>query len=581
MSMHAGDDGNFDAKQRVHSNGTRGRRGTITEVDSHQGPIRTPPAALRNWPRVAAALALLYLVLALPNHPGALTPGALTLFPLELVIIGAMLVLGARDQRLLPVVRVLVLLFLATSIVVKAADLALFSAFSRPFNVAYDWPLVHAGWMLFSGSSGVLVAAASLALASIAFCGLLCALWRATGVIARALPTRAVLVPVALLAATPLLLAFRADGLPAGTATTRVLADHVTAARDARRDIAALAREAAGDPAARLPRDRVLQLLKGKDIFLIFVESYGRSSLDNPLYGGTTRTALAAVEASLGAKGLAARSAWLTSPTSGGQSWLAHATLLSGLWIDTQGRYGALPGSQRATLNRIAAKAGWRSVAVMPAITMPWPEATYYGYDRLLAAADLGYRGLPFNWVTMPDQFTLAAFERLELQRRPRQPVFAEIALISSHAPWTPIPRLVAWEAIGDGTIFNAQARAGDTPETVWADKDRVRDQFRQSLDYALRTIAAFVERRAADAPLFVVLGDHQPASFVSGTADNRDVPVHIIGDAETIRRLDSWGWTEGMVPAPAAPVWRMDRFRDRFLSTFSPAPTQQKDPAA
>ena len=35
------------------------------------------------------------------------------------------------------------------------------------------------------------------------------------------------------------------------------------------------------------------------------------------------------------------------------------------------------------------------------------------GFDRILAAADLGYRGLPFNWVTMPDQFTLAAFDRL------------------------------------------------------------------------------------------------------------------------------------------------------------------------
>ena len=48
----------------------------------------------------------------------------------------------------------------------------------------------------------------------------------------------------------------------------------------------------------------------------------------------------------------------------------------------------------------------------MPAITLPWPEADWFGYDRVLAARDLGYRGQPFNWVTMPDQFTLAAFER-------------------------------------------------------------------------------------------------------------------------------------------------------------------------
>ena len=85
----------------------------------------------------------------------------------------------------------------------------------------------------------------------------------------------------------------------------------------------------------------------------------------------------------------------------------------------------------------------------MPAITLAWPEADYFGYDRVLAAADLGYRGQPFNWVTMPDQFTLAAFERRLLDPAPRAPVFAEIALISSHAPWTPIPPLLPWEAIG------------------------------------------------------------------------------------------------------------------------------------
>ena len=85
----------------------------------------------------------------------------------------------------------------------------------------------------------------------------------------------------------------------------------------------------------------------------------------------------------------------------------------------------------------------------MPAITLAWPEARYFGYDRVLAAADLGYRGQPFNWVTMPDQFTLAAFERQVLDPAPRPPVFAEIALISSHAPWTPIPPLLPWDALG------------------------------------------------------------------------------------------------------------------------------------
>ena len=34
---------------------------------------------------------------------------------------------------------------------------------------------------------------------------------------------------------------------------------------------------------------------------------------------------------------------------------------------------------------------------------------------------------------------------------------------------------------------------------------------------------------------------------------------------------LDAWGWQPGLRPAPDAPVWRMDAFRDRFLSAFGP----------
>jgi hypothetical protein len=42
--------------------------------------------------------------------------------------------------------------------------------------------------------------------------------------------------------------------------------------------------------------------------------------------------------------------------------------------------------------------------------------------------------------------------------------------------------------------------------------------------------------------------------------------------------RISGWGWDEGMLPGPKAPLWRMDVFRDRFLTAFgatsSPAGT-------
>jgi hypothetical protein len=455
----------------------------------------------------------------------------------------------------------------------KLADFAAQVAHLRPFNPIFDLYLLAAGWEMLRGALGLPAALALALAAATILAALAAAVWWATGRIAAlALPRPAALLILPALALAAVDLA-QPPGLdPPGSAfTLRLAGEHIRDARQARRDLAAFWAQAARDPYAT---GTPLGALQGRDVFLVFVESYGRAALDNPRFAPTIRATLASAEAPLAAAGLAARSAFLASPVVGGQSWLAHATLLSGLRIDTQGRYRALVASPRSTLTGLAARAGWHSAAVVPAITRSWPEAAYFGHNTVLAAADLGYRGLPFNWVTMPDQFTLAAFERLLLDPRPRAPVFAEIALISSHAPWTPIPPLIPWDALGDGTVFDPYATAGDPPHVVWRDRDRVRDQFRQALDYTLAATLAFTARRAPTAPLVIMLGDHQPAAFVSEGFGGRSVPVHLIGPPEVLALTAGWGWTDGLLPDPSAPVWPMEAFRDRFLDAFAAEPT-------
>jgi hypothetical protein len=137
------------------------------------------------------------------------------------------------------------------------------------------------------------------------------------------------------------------------------------------------------------------------------------------------------------------------------------------------------------------------------------------------------------------------------------------------------VPELVDWDAVGDGTILNRWADAGDTPQVVWRDRDRVRDQYRQSIDYALRAAFGHAARLTDPLPLIVLLGDHQPAPFVS-LSDSRDVPIHVIGPPDLVAQVDGWGWTPGLIPDPALPAWPMEAFRDRFLAAFStglPAP--------
>jgi hypothetical protein len=512
-----------------------------------------------------AAVLLLYLLLALPDHPGALTADTLAVFPHELPVILVLLVVVPRG--LVGPLRAALAVALTAATALKLADIAAQLAYLRAFNPALDLGLFPAAWRMLSGAAGGSVAVAVAVALALGLAATAAAVWWATGRIAsiRIPRIRPALAVVALPALALVVLEGGPSGLPGAALTSRMAWAHARDGWQAGADLGRFRTEAAADPYAALPPDAILPGLRDTDVMLVFVESYGRSALANPRYAPAIAAALHDGEAGIRAAGLAARSAFLTAPVIGGQSWLARATLMSGLWTDNQARYQALLASPRRTLMHLARTAGWQTVAVMPAITRDWPEAGYFGYDRILAARGLGYRGLPFNWVTMPDQFTLSAFDRIALGPAPRLPVFAEIALISSHAPWTPVPPLLHWDAIGDGRAFDRHAAAGDPPEVVWRDPERVRDQYRQALAYSLRAVTGFAARRPA---LIVILGDHQPAPLVSEQA-GADVPVHIIGPPATLARLDAWGWTPGLVPAPDAPVWRMDAFRDRFLAAY------------
>lgn len=518
--------------------------------------------------RLAISALILDLVLILPHHPGALTLQALLLFPLELSVILALLAALPPPAR---AIRAIISAALTLITLQKLADLTTFTAFGRPFNIAVDAHMLDAGVRLGLGTLGPLTFAAAL-LAAIALIGALAALiWWATGQWAALPPRRpAAIIALAatLFATVEVAWAMRALPLPfdpPGAAFTARLAIETTnRAIASQKELAAFRAAAETDIANAIAAP--LSALTGRDVLIVFVESYGRASLDNPLYAPTHRPILEQAEAAIRQAGLAMRTGWLTSPIEGGQSWLAHATLSSGMAVSDHIHHAALVASPRRTLFRIASDAGWRTAAISPAITMAWPEGPRLGYDTLIDRDALGYKGPPFNWVTMPDQFTLARF-RDRLPPDPR-PLFAQVTLISSHAPWVPVPTPVSWDAVGDGTIF-APMVTGDPPEVVWQDPDRIRDQYRLSIAYSLTVVLDWAARQGPDGPLILILGDHPPVGFVSGVP-GRDVPAHLIGPPEIINRINGWGWTDGLIPGPETPVWPMQDWRDRFLQAYS-----------
>jgi hypothetical protein len=552
--------------------------------------VTSPPRA-RTGRRVAGhvlttlAVLLVWVALVAPNPAvgWSPTPLALLRIPVEaLVLVAGLLLLRGVAARSLTIA---VGLGLGVLLVVRVLDAAFLATLYRTFNPLTDWRYAGSATDLLGDSTGPVTAVVAVVAAGLLLLGIVVLTPLAVRRVGRVVDchrtgaTRALVAgAVAWGVCASLGLGVTAD-LPAASSSTAALAGReFTSVRDGLHDQDVFAAQIAVDPYRDTAPGGLLTALRGKDVVVVFVESYGKVAVDE---SPDVARALTAGTSGLKASGYATRSAWLTSPTFGGISWLAHSTLQSGLWVSSQRRYDQLldtasSAGRRLTLAGAFARAGWRTVDVIPANRHDWPEGkAFYGYDTVYDARTLGYAGPGFGYAPMPDQYTLSAFDRLELQRRPpgrRPPVMAEIDLVTSHVPWAPLPRLLDWATIGDGSPYLAQAGLATPRDVVWSSPERVRAAYGQTVAYSLDSVVSFLRATHDDDLVVLVLGDHQPVSIVSGEHAGHDVPVSIVArDPAVLARISSWGWQDGLRPGPTAPVWPMDRFRDRFLTAYGP----------
>jgi phosphatidylglycerophosphate synthase len=541
------------------------------------GRVRTSTAAALT----IVALLFVWVALVAPDHPARLTPSTFLRLPLEgIAVLALALALPARGRRVLawivgPVLGLLV--------IVKVLDMGVYATFDRPFDPVADWRYTGIGIETLRDSVGskdadLVVAGAAMLIVAVLVLTTLAVL-RLTRVAAghRRWSLRAI---TALGAVWVLCWAFGAQlvsGVPFASASAATLAvDEVRAVRAGIKDRAVFADELQRDRFRDTPADQLLTGLRGKDVIVAFVESYGVVGLEDSVVSPRVDAALADGTERLQAAGFHARSAFLTSPTFGGASWLAHSTLHSGVWVNRQWRYDQLVASDRFTLSQAFKRAGWRTVDDVPANDRDWPQRSFYGYDKVYDQRNLGYLGPTFAYAPMPDQYVLLALQRLELAKHDRRPVFAEVDMVSSHAPWTRIPELIDWDDVGNGSVFNGMPVDQGSTGALWSDHDRVRAAYGRSVEYSLNALFSFVQRYGNDDLVLVVLGDHQPSTIVTGLHPelSHDVPISVIAhDPAVLDKIAGWGWEDGLRPSPQAPVWPMNAFRDRVLTAFDTQP--------
>lgn len=343
------------------------------------------------------------------------------------------------------------------------------------------------------------------------------------------------------------------------------------------RELGELAYEASGaglrdlgpPPAMRSDLSRVA----GADVLVIFLESYGAVSWERDGFVEALAPARRRFEAAVGETGRRMASALVESTTFGGESWLAHISLLSGTEVRDPAANVRLMAQERDTLVKLFGRRGYRTVALMPGLLVGWPEGAFYGFEDIYDHARLDYRGPPFGWWNVNDQYSLARVDAAEIAPGDRRPAFVFFATITTHAPFVPAPPYQPdWARVLSDTPYDADEL--DRAWSAWADWTNLGPSYVEALRYAFANVGGYLRLRADRDLVLVLVGDHQPPALVSGAGASWDVPVHVVASRDALidRLVDGHGFAPGLPPRRPA-VARMDGLLPILLDAFGDDP--------
>ncbi|MBI3503483.1 MAG: hypothetical protein HY059_01480 [Proteobacteria bacterium] len=321
---------------------------------------------------------------------------------------------------------------------------------------------------------------------------------------------------------------------------------------------------------AALPAHSDFAPLGGRSVVLIFVESYGAVTAREPSFAAVLDPLRERLDARLEAAGFARATGLLRSPITGGGSWMAHGTMISGVKLAVQDAYEVMLVSGVRTIAHRFAEAGYRTLALMPRIDQPWPEGTLLGFQTIRLQPGLEYSGPHFAWESLPDQWVLDHFASVDLKPGP---LFAKIVLASSHTPFERVPAFIEdWSKLASNHAYDGlpvkefPVRRGQVFEQDAA--------YVAAVAYSLESAIRFATDRTDDETLFIVLGDHQPPLTTARRTGDFSVPVHVFSrSAEAVAPFLRRGYVVGLQPPAGVAAKGMETFLPDFLADFGGTP--------
>jgi hypothetical protein len=319
--------------------------------------------------------------------------------------------------------------------------------------------------------------------------------------------------------------------------------------------------------------DHAFGLLEDRDLYLIIVESYGRTLLTNDSHRSLIEPFFDQSESFLQSRGYYVYSNFLDSPTTGGRSWLADSTLWTGVRIDSESLYQEMTGSRVKNLMSYVEDAGYYRYLTAPGTSYSSEEwRAYYDFDEYYFRHDFGYRGPLFTLGAMPDQFVLRQVRDLVADHKEENetPVFVTAILVSSHVPFEQIPQYVDdWDGLGNGDIFNTLPMVRF--DNNWLSGGEYPEGYTAGIKYSLGATFEFIDRFVEDDGLVIVVGDHQPRLPVRERDAGSSVFVHAISkNRKLVKAFEVYGYERGLVPQQKPPHKGMEEFLPELMSVIT-----------
>jgi len=277
------------------------------------------------------------------------------------------------------------------------------------------------------------------------------------------------------------------------------------------------------------------------NVYLFVFESYGKVLLQRDDFSKHYLAMLGEFRDSLATRGWRAVTNYSDAPVNGGGSWMSSATILSGLWIANEPLYHKFIESESPNLVRILKSLGYHTVYLGPAnrARPGIPIRNPYGFDRLVEYNDLHYRGRPYGWGMIPDQYSLfyANYHYLETVNKPVLLYFTSLA---THTMWKDraVPPVVEdWRSLNTTTGEDRKETLGEhlkirISETLL--QPYKPDNFLKLIRYDLRVFQRFITGEIPENSVIVIVGDHQPP-LVTRQKHGTETILHIISRDTTL----------------------------------------------